>query len=148
MGADAVQLTLCPQDLREAVEVMLQELDYMGLVVGLIPAPERTFSDWQCVRAVWGHNPGWYRELCAMYPRYRRNRAARFTDSKVKRGRVGQVLRQMLGGGANSYLAEPLLAFAREIQRDMAAEAQKEEFQPCSPMVGGASGAREAACGF
>lgn len=135
------QLIICPPDLREAVEFMLQDLADSGLVVGLIPAPERTYSDWQCVRAVWGRNPGWYRELLAMFPRRRRNRASRYTDSTVKRGHVVNVLRRMLDGGTTSFLAEPLLSFAREIKRS---EAESVAYMP----VAGADATGRAACGF
>ncbi len=105
---------VCPRDLRPAVQWMLQELDYFVLEVGLIPAPDPQHYT-HCVRAVWSRNPDWYRELCAMFPRNRRNRKSHYTDSKVKRGDVRRALVQMLREGSRSYLAEYLLSFAQQI---------------------------------
>jgi len=109
------RLILCPDDLREAVRWMLQELDASNLLVGLIPAPEQRHCG-HCVRVVWSHNPGWYRELCAMFPRRRRRRHYRYTDSTVKRNDVRRVLLGLLGDGSSSQFAEPLLGVAKDVR--------------------------------
>lgn len=111
-------LVACPANLREAVQWMLQELDIMSLHVGLIPAPEQRHCG-HCVRVVWCHNPGWYRDLCAMFPRRRRLRNYRYTDSTVKRADVRRVLQQLLAEGSRSQFAEPLLGFAKDVRAGM-----------------------------
>lgn len=112
-------LVRCPADLRESVRWMLQELDIMSLHVGLIPAPEQRHCG-HCVRVVWCHNPGWYRDLCAMFPRRRhRRRRERYTDSTVKRADVRRVLQQLLVEGSRSQFAAPLLGFAKDVRAGM-----------------------------
>jgi len=115
-------LVTCPTDLRPAVEQMLLDLDLMSLEVGLVPAPEQRHCG-HCVRAVWCRNPRWYRQLCEMFPRYRRHRRDRYVDSKVKRADVRRVLLQLLREGARSQFAEPLLAFAAEMRAEAEAAA-------------------------
>lgn len=137
----ARQLALCPPELRAAVESMLHDLADCGLEVGLIPAPEQRHQG-HYIRVVWSKNPSWYSDLCAMYPRRRRNRAMRYTDSTVKRGHVENVLRRLLSCGSSSFLAEPLLSFAREVERDLATDSAA-----YVPMVGLGMG-EHAACGF
>ena len=99
-------------ELRQALRDMLEELDWRGLDVSLIPAPEQRHST-HFIRVVRDRNPGWYRDLCAAYQRRRRVRAARFVDPLFKRDDVTGVIRRLLGGGSRSYLAGPLLDIAR-----------------------------------
>ncbi len=104
---------LCPPELRPELELMLQELADFGLEVTLHPAPVQMHG-MHFVRAVWCHNPDWYRDLCATYQRRRRDRAARYTDPLFKRSDVVTTLRQLLAGGSRRYLAGPLLDIARD----------------------------------
>jgi len=103
--------TLCPLPLRATVRAMLAELNDMRLEVALVPAPDPRHCHHQ-VRAVFGRNPGWYRELCAAYPRFRRIRKERFVDPRFKRADVAETLSRLLSTGSRSYLAGPLLAVA------------------------------------
>ena len=116
-------LVSCPADLRAAVEQMLLDLDLMSLEVGLIPASDQRHCG-HCVRVVWCHNPGWYRELCAMFPRNRRCRKPRFTDSRVKRGQVRQALYRLLADGTRSQLAWPLLGLAKGLRCGLETEVE------------------------
>lgn len=107
---------VCPEDLRVTLEFMLQELDCSRLEVGLAPAPWPGWGEGQCIRLVEDRNPDWYRSLCASFPRYRRHRGDKYTDSKIKRDDVRRVIRLLLSTGSRSAMAEHILDWAREIQ--------------------------------
>lgn len=122
----------CPEPLRPALRQMLTELDFASLQVALVPAPEQRHAV-HCVRMVVGHNPDWYRALCAMFPRGRRTRRnmQRYPDSRIKRADIRAVIERLLDGrGTASGFAPHLLSFAREgaqtealrIEREVAAE--------------------------
>ena len=118
------QSFVCPAELNEAVKWMLHELDSTALHVGLIPAPEQRHCG-HCVRVVWTRNPGWYRDLLAMFPRRRRRRRGeRYTDSTVKRAHVRRALLALLQDGSRSHLAEPLLGFAKDVRENMETEVE------------------------
>jgi hypothetical protein len=102
---------VCPESLRETLSWMLVELDESGLRVELIPAPERRHEGHQ-VRVAVDRNPQWYRDLCAMFPRHRRRRGDRYTDSTVKRADVRRCIELLLGRGTASQFAKPLLGLA------------------------------------
>lgn len=104
--------TLCPLELRATLRVMLGELSYQRLEVGLVPAWEQRHAG-HSIRAVFCRNPGWYRDLCAAFPRRRRRiRKERFADPRFKRADVAAVLQRLLSTGSRSYLAGPLLTVA------------------------------------
>ena len=107
-SAFAPTLTICPPELRPTLRAMLDELDYMHLQVDLIPAPEPQHQG-HFVRAVFGRNPSWYRDLCAAFPRHRRTRKERYVDPRFKREAVTTALQRLLSTGSRSYLAGPLL---------------------------------------
>lgn len=120
---------------------MLRELDRQELHVGLVPAPEQRHCG-HCVRVVWCRNPGWYRELCGFFPRNRRRRGGRYTDSRVKRGDVREVIERLLDDrGSRSALAPFLLATAAErIEQDAQAEVEAAfglAERSCAPLAAG-----------
>lgn len=102
-----------PHELRPALRLMLQDLECERLEVILVPAPERRVHRWQAVRAVFGRNPAWYRELAATFQRTRRVRTARKSDPRFKRADVVDVIQRLLSSGTRSYLAWPLLCAAK-----------------------------------
>jgi hypothetical protein len=114
--------TIAPHELRPALLLMLQDLECERLEVILVPAPERRVHRWQAVRAVFGRNPAWYRELAATYQRTRRVRTARKSDPRFKRADVVDVIQRLLSGGPRSYLAWPLLAVAARLHGEHLAD--------------------------
>ncbi|MBI5520244.1 MAG: hypothetical protein HY916_09305 [Desulfovibrio sp.] len=132
MACAEIRKLRCPEPLRPALRQMLHELDFACLQVTLVPAPEQRHAG-HYVRLVVGHNPGWYRELCSMFPRGRRPRRnlERYPDSRIKRGDIRAVIERLLDNrGTASGFAPHLLSFAREetqaaarrIEREVAAE--------------------------
>lgn len=96
------------------LKIMLRELDDFYLQVKLINAPEPMFSGHK-IRAVEKANPEWYQELCSRYPRERRNRSDKYTDSKIKRKNVKICLQKIINTGfSKSYYLNDLLELAKE----------------------------------
>lgn len=96
------------------LKIMLRELDDFYLEVKLIDAPEPMFSGHK-IRSVEKTNPEWYQELCSRYPRKRRNRSDKYTDSKIKRSKLKSVLSVLINKGfSRSYYSDDLLDLAKE----------------------------------
>ncbi|MBN2140863.1 MAG: hypothetical protein JW718_07635 [Desulfovibrionaceae bacterium] len=113
---------VCPQRLRPAVEQMLRDLDWSGLCVELIPAPEPMHPDHR-IRAVAERNPDWYRELARTFQRGRRARAPRYADPRFKRGDIHRVLLLLLSRGTTSCYAEHLLGQVEQVNIDFSKRA-------------------------
>ncbi|MGE4552786.1 MAG: hypothetical protein AB7D57_06715 [Desulfovibrionaceae bacterium] len=113
-------LRRAPEALREALRHMLLDLEDRRLEVGLAPAPDQRHYT-HCIRVVQDTNPDWYRELLAAFPRGRRRRAARYTDSSIKRDDVSRIINRLLGPGTRSALAPHLLETAAAIREDWVA---------------------------
>lgn len=100
--------------LTEALELMRYELESQCLSVELVPSSVGN-PDFDKIRVVTSKNPNWYRELLAMYPRSRRKRDERYTDSLVSRKEVFRVLDLLIQSKeTKSYLREHLVEFAKD----------------------------------
>jgi hypothetical protein len=139
MSNDAV---FAPVGLRGQLTAMLDELERCELHVVLVPAPEPQYAG-HSVRMVVAHNPRWYRELCALFPRgrrFHRNRN-RYPDSRVKREHAANAIRRLLSEqGSRSGLAPFLLAFAREERDAEQARRERETEQELDVVFGPAAG--------
>lgn len=112
------QCLRCPDHLRETLAWMAEDLDQSRLEVTLVPAPDQRHCG-HMVRVVAGHNPGWYRDLLSLFPRSRRDRAHRFTDSTLNRRDVLAVIHRLLTSHTRSIVAGHLLAFAQDIHTQL-----------------------------
>lgn len=96
------------------LKIMLKELDDFYLNVKLTKASEPMFLNHK-IRSVENKNPEWYQELCSKYPRNRRNRNEKYTDSYINRKRVINCLKRLIQGKFSNYkYKDDLIEIAKE----------------------------------
>ena len=95
-------------------ELMLNDLQNCFLEVTTTPGTHD--DEDRKIRAVSNQNPDWYKELCKKYPRNRRNRKSKFTDSYVKRGRIIKYLEELINGNIpNAREVDDLIEIAKQM---------------------------------
>lgn len=111
-----------PIELREALSLMLEELESNRLEVMLVPQRRRT-NECGMIRVAVSKNAKWYRDFCAQYPsgRFRRNAAP---DTRIKRAQTERTLRRLLAGvPARGEYAHRILPLARRLAASLAIKA-------------------------
>lgn len=100
--------------MKEAYQLMYDELDSTMLEVGLAPAPDPQHCG-HMIRVVMDRNPKWYRELCERYPSTRKGKVR----TKIKRGCTLRVLGRLARGEpVSSEYAGDFKVIARKICED------------------------------
>ncbi len=105
------------------LNMMLGELEQQKLEVVLLPAPDPQHQS-HMIRAKENTNPEWYQILCSNYPRNRRSRTDKYTDSYIKRDRIIKCLNRLLKNKVTKkFLYEiDLVEIARERMEEDVAE--------------------------
>jgi hypothetical protein len=106
-----------PEATREALQLMLDQLDSHKLEVQLVPLNPRLrgYCEGGMKRCVTDQPPAWYRRLCNAHVSSRGVRRGKF-DTKLKRANILAILRRLVAGqGSISKYRAEIEAVARGV---------------------------------
>ncbi len=96
---------------RQTAEYMKAQLESERLFVVLVP-----LADGRKARRAVGHNPVWYRELCARYHSGRkRSRTREKHDTLIKRANALRALDEIASGRADTLYAERVFPYVNKL---------------------------------
>lgn len=103
--------------------LMLDELDYQRLTVGLAPCWGWMGDDGRQRRVIEERNPAWYMEFCRQYPSGRtRPRRKRHGDTLIKRRHTLRALAEISSGHVRTEYARRLWPVVQQRAADIQAE--------------------------